>query len=63
MDHTSAEGGGLYMVPRVCPGVAALHPYTFVGDVELTNIAPYIRRWHVTDDHIVNSSVPMNMLG
>jgi hypothetical protein len=31
--------------------------------MEPMNVAPYIRRYHVTDEYLLNSSVPMNTLG
>jgi hypothetical protein len=40
------------MVPRVSPRAMALRLSTFVGDVEPTNIVPYIRRCHVTDEYV-----------
>jgi hypothetical protein len=40
----------------------ALCPSTFIGDVAPTNVAPYIRRCYITDENILNLSVPMNKL-
>jgi hypothetical protein len=52
-----------YMVPRISPGAAAQRPSTFIGDVKLMNVTPYICWCHITDEYILNSSVPTNTLG
>jgi hypothetical protein len=48
------------MVPRISPGVVAPHPSRLV---ESMNITPYIRWCQITDEYILNLSVPMNTLG
>jgi hypothetical protein len=47
------------MGPRVRPMTSP----TFVGDVPLTNVAPYLHRCHVTNEYNLNSSVLTNTLG
>jgi hypothetical protein len=51
------------MVPHVNPWATAPHPSMFIGGMEPRNVAPYIRRYHITVKCIVNLSVPTNMLG
>jgi hypothetical protein len=43
------------------PSGAALDPSTFVGDVEPTNVIPYIRQCHITGERILHSLVPTNI--
>jgi hypothetical protein len=51
------------MVPHIIHGTAAPRPNMFVDDVEPMNVGSYIRRCHVTNEYILNSSVLMNTLG